>query len=408
MWKIRFGTELRRRRLAAGISLAQLADLVHYDKGFLSRVERGERTPAVGLVRQCDLVLNAGGLLASLRPTADQLRHQGFEHRPPAAEAGLEPFDAVWDDVRRDRDRLRALARDGLALDHFSFLYQQLRTQGHRTTPLFVYPALTLHASLLHEVQDAAVGTVQMRLRSLLAHYYEYASWLVQELGRDGAARRLIATAERVGATSGADYLVPYAMIRRADLALYRGEARKVVDLAAGAANHPATNHWVRVVADQRQAQGLAMLCERRACEAALTRADRRTTNECPQEDLTAPLGSESTRSASELVRGWCLLDLGQPDQAADALRRGLAAAPAHVLRARALYGARLAIALAAAGQVEDACAQVAGIVRLSVGVDSATARHQLRALHMVLNRWCTRSTVREAQTQLLFALGSG
>lgn len=58
---VRFGTELRRRRLAAGLSLMQLAELVHYHKSFLSWVEHGDRAPTAGLARQCDLMLSADG-----------------------------------------------------------------------------------------------------------------------------------------------------------------------------------------------------------------------------------------------------------------------------------------------------------------------------------------------------------
>ncbi|MFD7895023.1 helix-turn-helix domain-containing protein [Streptomyces sp. NPDC059743] len=40
-----FGRELRRRRLAASLSLEQLGKLVHYSKGQLSKVERGLKRP---------------------------------------------------------------------------------------------------------------------------------------------------------------------------------------------------------------------------------------------------------------------------------------------------------------------------------------------------------------------------
>lgn len=403
----RFGAELRRRRLAAGLSLIQLAELVHYHKSFLSRVERGDRAPAVGLARRCDVVLRADGQLAALVPAAESLGHRGAtDDAVPAAV--VEPLYTGVDGVRDGQGRLRVLAPDGPTLDHFSSLFQELRTQGHRITPLLVYPALVRHANLLKDVVETAAGPVRVRLQRLLAHYYEYASWMAQEVGRDDIASRLIAMAARFGATSGADYLVPYAMIRKADIALYRGNGREVVDLAVGAAHHSSANHRVRMAADQRQAQGFAMLCDRRACETALARADRRLAAERPQPHSAIPLGSTATRSTNDLVRGWCYFDLGQPDEAAEALQQGLAAVPAHALRARALYGARLAVALAAGGQVERACAHATGVLGISTGVDSATVRHQLRRLHMVLKRWHMRSAVRELQAQLVLGMKPG
>ncbi|MFC8124999.1 SAV_2336 N-terminal domain-related protein [Streptomyces sp. NPDC057302] len=63
-----FGQELRRARTAAGLSLTELAGIVHYSKGHLSKIERGMKRPTRHLARMCDLTLRAGGALASLLP----------------------------------------------------------------------------------------------------------------------------------------------------------------------------------------------------------------------------------------------------------------------------------------------------------------------------------------------------
>ncbi|WP_339156302.1 ATP-binding protein [Actinomadura luteofluorescens] len=52
-----FGGRLRERRLAAGLSLAQLAACIHYSKGHLSRIERGLAVPGPGFTDLCDAVL---------------------------------------------------------------------------------------------------------------------------------------------------------------------------------------------------------------------------------------------------------------------------------------------------------------------------------------------------------------
>ena len=62
----RFGEELRRRRLAAGLTLTCLAQRIHYSKGQLSKVERGIKSPSRELVHLCDAALDAGGALTSL------------------------------------------------------------------------------------------------------------------------------------------------------------------------------------------------------------------------------------------------------------------------------------------------------------------------------------------------------
>ncbi|CAM5479978.1 HTH cro/C1-type domain-containing protein OS=Streptomyces fumanus OX=67302 GN=GCM10018772_48110 PE=4 SV=1 [Streptomyces fumanus] len=69
-----FGSELRRRRMAARLSLQQLAQRVHYSKSQLSKVERGLKRPTPELARLCDTVLRADGALSRLAETAQPSR----------------------------------------------------------------------------------------------------------------------------------------------------------------------------------------------------------------------------------------------------------------------------------------------------------------------------------------------
>ncbi|MGX9889326.1 nSTAND1 domain-containing NTPase [Streptomyces sp. NPDC002276] len=64
--EVTFGSELRRRRKAAGLSLKALAEAVFSDKGFISRVENGHRRPDELFARRCDERLGAGGELLAL------------------------------------------------------------------------------------------------------------------------------------------------------------------------------------------------------------------------------------------------------------------------------------------------------------------------------------------------------
>jgi hypothetical protein len=70
-----FGTELRRRRRAAGVSLAGLAAEVHYSKGYLSKIETGCLSANHVVAQQCDTALGAGGALVALVP--DRRRQRG-------------------------------------------------------------------------------------------------------------------------------------------------------------------------------------------------------------------------------------------------------------------------------------------------------------------------------------------
>lgn len=76
-----FGIALRRARQSAGLSLADLARLGHYSKGYLSRIESGERRPTAQLAARCDKVLGADGALLALVPPAGPTRRSS-ELRP--------------------------------------------------------------------------------------------------------------------------------------------------------------------------------------------------------------------------------------------------------------------------------------------------------------------------------------
>ncbi len=60
-----FGEMLRQLREERGISLSAFAESIHYNKGYLSRVERGLQPPSEDVARLCDAALNARGDLVA-------------------------------------------------------------------------------------------------------------------------------------------------------------------------------------------------------------------------------------------------------------------------------------------------------------------------------------------------------
>ncbi|MFF5448755.1 helix-turn-helix domain-containing protein [Streptomyces sp. NPDC012888] len=92
-----FGPALRRARTERGLSLAALARLVHYSKGYLSKIENGGKPPTPALARSCDAVLRAGGTLAALVPELPQPRQpEPSAQCPYRGLAGFGTGDAEW------------------------------------------------------------------------------------------------------------------------------------------------------------------------------------------------------------------------------------------------------------------------------------------------------------------------
>jgi transcriptional regulator with XRE-family HTH domain len=78
-----FATELARRRADAGFSLADLAARAHVNRGYVHRLERGERWPSFTVVRAMDAALAAeGALLATWEAANRVLRAPANDGQP--------------------------------------------------------------------------------------------------------------------------------------------------------------------------------------------------------------------------------------------------------------------------------------------------------------------------------------
>ncbi|MEU7598348.1 helix-turn-helix domain-containing protein [Streptomyces sp. NPDC039022] len=86
-----FGDALRRLRREREVSLRTLAQLVHYSKGYLSKIENGEKPPTGDVARRCDAALAADGALTRLlsaRTPGDRCPYPGL--------AAYTAEDAPW------------------------------------------------------------------------------------------------------------------------------------------------------------------------------------------------------------------------------------------------------------------------------------------------------------------------
>ncbi|GAB3498918.1 ATP-binding protein [Amycolatopsis cihanbeyliensis] len=106
-----FGAELRRLRLAAGLSLTRLAERVHYSKGYLSKVETGAAAPNMSLALLCDAEFHTAGALVALVPDGRQRRQQ--VPRPPAPSLPAPPpVTAHFTGRARELGQIRAVLLD--------------------------------------------------------------------------------------------------------------------------------------------------------------------------------------------------------------------------------------------------------------------------------------------------------
>nr|WP_273942342.1 helix-turn-helix domain-containing protein [Kutzneria chonburiensis] len=89
-----FGRELRRVRTGRGLSLTQLAELTHYSKGYLSKIENGAKPASPDLAGRLDDALDAGGHLVRL--LAAEQRPARTDVCPYRGLAAFDEADARW------------------------------------------------------------------------------------------------------------------------------------------------------------------------------------------------------------------------------------------------------------------------------------------------------------------------
>ncbi|WP_433360078.1 helix-turn-helix domain-containing protein [Actinoplanes sp. CA-142083] len=405
-----FGAELRRRRLAAGRSLAGLAAEVHYSKSHLSRVESGAKPPSAGLARQCDTVLEARGALIALLaspgrdPEGVIPRHADHWRLTMAPDGGGE-FVATAGDA--GATVLTKWARNSRRADvagtveSFDRMFRELRVLGQNAAPSAMVPLLIGHIHVLRAQALSAPARSRGRVLLTAARYAEYTGWMCQEAGDEHSALWWTGTAAEWAEAAGDRDLGPYALVRQALVSLYRGDAVSTVEQAR-AAQQADCSARVRGLAAQREAQGLALAGDHDGCRRALDHAAVLLT---ASGDAPETIGSWTVEDPVALARGWCLYDLGRPAAAAEVIRGELKRIPLRATRARARFGAWLALAYAEAGAVDEACAAADPVLATLPIVDSATVRNDVRDLSRVLTRRHRNSRAREFLPRLSAAL---
>jgi len=402
---LRFGSELRRRRLEAGLSLGALADRVHYSRAHLSRIEIGRSPAPVALARECDIIFDAGGELAVLAPHAS-VEPRSAARPSPAGEAwvlGLGDEGAEWFQSMPRREALALGAGSFLALNDrgpvrssaaqdersavaFQSMFGQLRRIGQESSPTVVLPTLIAQTGTLRRLASRASGRARDRFLILSARYAEYTGWMSQEAGNDQSALWWTDQAVTMAEAAGDTDLTAYAMIRRSLVALYRRDFVQTVNLARQAQNSSLPPE-IREQAMRREAQGHALVGDYDACMRSLDRS-RELSTTVDASGGTLALGSTNLPDPAAMVAGWCSYDLGYWSDSAETLDREIARLAPDALRSRARYGVRSAMAHARAGEIDHACTQTGSLLDTVDAVDSATVMGELLSLGRILGRY--------------------
>ncbi|QQQ78187.1 helix-turn-helix domain-containing protein [Saccharothrix sp. 6-C] len=393
-----FGVELRRRRVAAGKSLMALSGDLHYSKGHISKIETGMKQPTAQFARLADAVLDADGALSRLVP-ADL----------PDTTSQDDPLVPLWDlpQLRVSRTAAETVAEDDATEQLLRAQFDGIRDMGKRLAPELVIPALTAQIQVVQAVlRGARNPETRRRLGLLAARSVEYMGWMAQEAGMQEESKKRTMQFAALAVAAGDPGLASYGLVRRAELAMYVGDAISTVELAQRALRDPHADARIRGLALHRLAQGYAQRGEYSLCRAALDDAERALDESSSDAGPGGPvLGSSTIADLGAVVAGWCLYDLGRPAEAAELLERALSRTQPEARRARALHGARLALAYEAAGELDRMCETALQALEAARPLGSTTVRSQLSRLSWAVQRRHSHRPARELHVEIIAAL---
>ncbi len=359
-----FGPALRRLRSSRGLTQPQLGALVNYSGAYISDLELGKRRPHRRLAAALDDALGGDGLLA-----AAAAAQRAVEAIPPLPDwdGSARLAAGVTGEVRPDRtmvDQLaRALAEQRGAED----------SAGART----VLAPTRRRLVTVETLREAAAGRLHSDLLSLEAQYAQFLGWCYQDLGDVGASEQWYARALMLAHEAGDDNMIASILSMRSNAAWGRGDILRAVDLGE-VATRPAATPGVLALSQQQVARGYAATGDRSAAERALDRAvdlSQRAAAD-PEREPAWIYFLDETRV--EVQRAIALRELGDNRRAADLFRAAIGRLPAGFVRDRGTYLARMAVALAGAGEREEASAATVEARDLAVRTGSARALREV------------------------------
>jgi transcriptional regulator with XRE-family HTH domain len=415
-----FGMELRRRRLAAQLSLAEMAKLVHYSKSYLSKIENGLMESSADLARRCDVALSANGALAALSPHPDRanpqpataqteaddiwmltLANDGSNHFMPANRRAIPAMHvALGFDI--PYGQISVAAPDEATASVFQSLFHECVRLSEVVGTSAAMPTVIAQVHVLQNLAKKASGSSRERLLVLAGRYAEYAGWLAQEGGDDRAAIWWTNLSTSIAARAESVDLAAFLCARLSEIVLYE-DATRSVTLARQAQLDSRVQPRIRGFAAIREAQALALTGDYNDCRRALDRA-------------TVALNADGSSTLGGLplppfgptvpgtVTGWCLYDLGRLRDATTMLD-GATFIPRSYRHATGRYHVRRALAHAASGEIDHACVLTNDLLDNAEIASSSIIRHDMRDLSRTLARWHTHPPVRDLSPRLATAL---
>ncbi|GAA3393311.1 hypothetical protein GCM10020369_58370 [Cryptosporangium minutisporangium] len=365
--RAQFGADLVRMRKAAGfLTQASWANALNRYSGAqsltrneVSRWERGIRVP--------------DGWLSAIAATLD-VSLEDLERRASAARSS-HPIAASHSAPIEDADpRL---------IQHWDALLRMLSDHENLLGASAVYEVAQGEFGLVREHRGRSSGTAVTELLRVEARWAEFCSWTAENAGARPAAVQWLDRALTLAERADARPTAAYVRMRQAQHAADHGEAERALALAERAADAPELSRRDRALCAIRQAQGHALRHDQKRCSAAFAHAHR-LVDQAAEVDVDDPntIGAHASRQYLAAYESYCLLLLGDLQQAIHGFEAALADWPANYRQDEALTRAWLGQAYLAAGRCDEAAAQGTRALTLTGYGPSARATRAIRKLY--------------------------
>ncbi|MEY9847740.1 tetratricopeptide (TPR) repeat protein [Streptacidiphilus sp. BW17] len=232
--------------------------------------------------------------------------------------------------------------------------------------------------------QGSYLERVGRELHALVGTVHSHLAWLDHDGGQPAAARAACTEALASARLVGDRLLEIRALDALSLLAVEQGRPWEAVAASRASGDLARTaGARVRTIVSLRQARALGTAGDHAAARRALTQALRWQERSDTDTDAPAWTAYSGQREVDYATAAW-YVDAGHPGHAVPFLRSVLAQLSDGYSRNRALYRARLAEVLLAAGEVEEACAEAISSAEAAQGMTSARLAERLRTVATV------------------------
>jgi transcriptional regulator with XRE-family HTH domain len=382
------GGELRRRRLGLGLTLDALGARSGFSAQHISSLELAGAGATRCCVAALDEALDADGALLELLPAADAERRQAADDR-----AAARRYDGEDVDPTNRRGLLGGAAGAALTAAavgpapvaarevdpelpaHWERLFVLLHHHDAVYGPRDVMDAVRHERRLIAEYRTAARGELRLALMHVEARWTLYAAWLCEDTGDRRGRDALLERALRLAREADHPDLIAWARARQAQWA----EPLRAIRAAEAGRRTPRAGAHMRLLCALRAAHAHAQIGEDDAAARKIFEAESLLEQgSTAQDTFVAP---------DRIVRTWearCW-SVAQPAKAIGLYEGVLRDWPRDRVCDAGLYRARLALACAAAGELDRARAEGRKALAIAKETKSATATRELKRLGVAL-----------------------